>query len=38
MKTLESSRDVMGWQPGQNLAFLLIAGAMVLGGVLAWLL
>jgi hypothetical protein len=38
MKTSESSRDVFGWQPGQNLAFLIIIGAMILGGVLALLL
>jgi hypothetical protein len=38
MKTSESSRDVIGWQPSQNLAFLIIAGAMILGGALALLL
>lgn len=38
METSESSRDVFGWQPGQNLAFLIIAGAMILGGLAALLL
>jgi hypothetical protein len=38
MKTSESNREVFGWQPSQNLAFLIITGAMILGGVLALLL
>lgn len=38
MKTSESDRDVFGWQPGQNLAFLIITSAMIVGGVLALLL
>jgi hypothetical protein len=38
MKTSENNRDVFGWQPSQNVAFLIIAGAMILGGVLALLL
>jgi hypothetical protein len=37
MEILESSRDV-AWQPSQNQAFLIIAGAMILGGVLVLLL
>jgi hypothetical protein len=38
VENFKSSRDAGGWQPSQNLAFLIIAGAMFLGGVLAFLL
>jgi hypothetical protein len=38
MKASESSRHGFGWQPDQNLAFLIIAGGMILAGVIAFLL
>jgi hypothetical protein len=38
MENFKSSRDAGGWQPGQNVAFLIIAGAMILGGMLVFLL
>ena len=38
MKTSKNNRDVFGWQPSQNVAFLIIAGAMIVGGALALLL
>jgi hypothetical protein len=38
MEMLENSRGIFGWQPSQNQAFLIIAGAMILGGVIAFLL
>lgn len=38
MENFKSIRDEGAWQPGQNLAFLIIAGALILGGVLAFLL
>jgi len=38
MENVTSSRERGEWEPGQNVAFLIIAGAMVLGGVLVFLL
>jgi hypothetical protein len=38
MENFKSSREVDAWQPGQNLAFLIIACGMILCGVLAFLL
>jgi hypothetical protein len=38
MENFKSSREAGAWQPGQNLAFLIIACGIVLGGVLAFLL
>jgi hypothetical protein len=38
MENFKSSRDAGAWQPSQNLAFLIIACGMILGGVLAFLL
>jgi hypothetical protein len=38
VETSANSRNGYGWQPSQNLAFLIITGAMILGGVLALLL
>lgn len=38
VKPSENNRDGAGWQPSQNVAFLIIASAMILGGVLALLL
>ncbi len=37
MEILHSIRDVVAWQPGQNQAFLILAGAMILAGVLVLL-
>jgi len=37
MEILKRTRDIVGWQPSQNQAFFIIAGGMVLAGVLAWL-
>ncbi len=34
MENFKSSRTEDGWEPGQNLAFLIIAGAMILAGLL----
>jgi hypothetical protein len=34
MENFKNSRAEDGWEPGQNLAFLIIAGAMILAGVL----
>ena len=38
MEIKEHGRGGYGWQPGQNLAFAMIAVGMVLAGLLAWLL
>ena len=38
MENFKSSSDRGGWQPSQNLAFLIIACGMILGGVLVFLL
>ncbi len=37
MERFKSSRAEDGWEPSQNLAFLIIAGAMILAGVLIFL-
>jgi hypothetical protein len=38
MENFTSSRERGAWQPSQNVAFLIIAGAMILGGALVFLL
>jgi hypothetical protein len=38
VENFKSSRETGAWQPGQNLAFLIIACGLILGGVLAFLL
>ncbi len=38
MENFKSSRAEGGWEPSQNVAFLIIAGAMILAGVLIFLL
>jgi hypothetical protein len=38
MENFKSSRETGAWQPGQNLAFLIIACGLIVGGVLAFLL
>ena len=38
VENFKSSREAGAWQPSQNVAFLIIAGAMVLGAVLVFLL
>jgi hypothetical protein len=38
MENFKSSREAGAWQPGQNLAFLIIACGMILGGVLVFIL
>jgi hypothetical protein len=38
MENFKSSRESGAWQPGQNLAFLIIASGIVLAGMLAFLL
>ena len=38
VENFKSSRDASGWQPSQNLAFWIIAGGIILGGVLVFLL
>jgi len=38
VENFKSSREPGGWEPSQNVAFLIIAGAMILGGVLVFLL
>jgi len=38
MAISKSSRGIVAWQPSQNQAFLIVAGAMILGGLLALLL
>ena len=38
MENFKSSREAGAWQPSQNLAFLIVACGMILGGVLVFLL
>ena len=38
VENFKSSREAGAWQPSQNVAFLIIAGAMILGGVLVFIL
>ena len=38
MENFKSSGEAGAWQPSQNLAFLIIACGMILGGVLVFLL
>jgi hypothetical protein len=38
MEHFKSSREAGAWQPSQNVAFLIIACGMILGGILVFLL
>jgi hypothetical protein len=38
MANFKSSRAEGGWEPSQNVAFLIIAGALILSGAFVFLL